>query len=144
MLTVDTTQLELTQVWWQSAPNQRVRVTFPINRFAGSEDSAVVYFEIAPGERLPLHTDSAEEILYIVSGEVEAQVGDERGRLSAGDLAVIPAMAPHGAVNIGDETVKVVGFFSESEITSTFDEPIQPLGTAVVVQGAPAPVPVTA
>jgi quercetin dioxygenase-like cupin family protein len=144
MLTVDTTQLELTQVWWQSAPNQRVRVTFPINRFAGSEDSAVVYFEIAAGERLPLHTDSAEEILYIVSGEVEAQVGDERGRLSAGDLAVIPAMAPHGAVNIGDETVKVVGFFSESEITSTFDEPIQPLGTAVVVQGAPAPVPVTA
>ncbi len=144
MLTVDTTQLELTQVWWQSAPNQRVRVTFPVNRFAGSEDSAVVYFEIAPGERLPLHTDSAEEILYIVSGELEAQVGDERGRLSAGDLAVIPAMAPHGAVNIGDETVKVVGFFSESEITSTFDEPIQPLGTAVVVQGAPAPVPVTA
>jgi quercetin dioxygenase-like cupin family protein len=139
MLTVDTTQLELTQVWWESAPNQRVRVTFPINRFAGSQDSAVVYFEIAPGDRLPLHTDSAEEILYIVSGEVEAQVGDERGRLSAGDLAVIPAMAPHGAVNVGDEIVKVVGFFSESEITSTFDEPIQPLGTAETVQGAPIP-----
>src|SRR5262245_4628289 len=140
MLTVDTTQLELTKVWWESAPNQSVRVTFPINRFAGSEDSAVVYFEIAPGDRLPLHTDSAEEILYIVSGEVEAQVGDERGRLSAGDLAVIPAMAPHGTVNVGEETVKVVGFFSESEITSTFDEPINPLGTAKVVQGAPAPV----
>jgi quercetin dioxygenase-like cupin family protein len=109
------------------------------NRFAGSEDSAVVYFEIAPGDRLPLHTDSAEEILYIVSGEVEAQVGDGRGRLTAGDLAVIPAMVPHGAVNTGDEIVRVVGFFSESEITSTFDEPIQPLGTAEVVQGAPVP-----
>jgi quercetin dioxygenase-like cupin family protein len=139
MLTVDTTTLELTQVHWESAPNQRVRVTFPINRFAGSEDSAVVYFEIAPGDRLPLHTDSAEEILYIVSGELEAQVGDERGRLTAGDLAVIPAMVPHGAVNTGDEVVKVVGFFSESEITSTFDEPIQPLGAAEVVQGAPVP-----
>ena len=140
MLTVDTTQLELTKVWWESAPGQSVRVTFPINRFAGAEGSAVVYFEIAPGDRLPLHTDSAEEILYIVSGEVDAQVGEERGRLSAGDLAVIPAMVPHGAVNVGHETVKVVGFFSESEITSTFDEPIQPLGAAVVVQGAPAPV----
>ena len=136
MLTVDTTQLELTKVWWEGGPNQSVRVTFPINRAAGSKDSAVVYFEIAPGDRLPLHTDSAEEILYIVAGEVEAQVGDEHGRLSAGDLAVIPAMVPHGAVNVGDETVKVVGFFSEAEITSTFDEPIQPLGTAVVVQGA--------
>jgi len=139
MLTVDTTKLELTKVWWESAPDQSVRVTFPINRFAGSEDSAVVYFEIAPGDRLPLHTDSAEEILYIVSGEVEAQVGDERGRLSAGDLAVIPAMAPHGAVNVGDVVVRVVGFFSEPEITSTFDEPIQPLGAAQVVQGAPVP-----
>jgi quercetin dioxygenase-like cupin family protein len=139
MLTVDTTTLELTQVWWEGAPNQRVRVTFPINCFAGSEDSAVVYFEIAPGDRLPLHTDSAEEILYIVSGELEAQVGDERGRLKAGDLAVVPAMVPHGAVNTGDEVVKVVGFFSESEITSTFDEPIQPFGVAETVQGAPAP-----
>jgi len=137
MLTVDITTLELTQIWWESAPNQAVRVTFPINRFVGSEDSAVVYFEIAPGDRLPLHTDSAEEILYIVSGELEAQVGDERGRLTAGDLAVIPALVPHGAVNTGDETVKVVGFFSESEITSVFEEPIQPLGTAETVQGSP-------
>ena len=58
MLHVDTTRLDLTEVWWESAPNQRVNVTFPINRFAGSEDSAVVYFEVAPGDRLPLHTDS--------------------------------------------------------------------------------------
>jgi quercetin dioxygenase-like cupin family protein len=141
MLHVDTTALELTEVSWESAPNQRVNVTFPINRFAGSEDSAVVYFEIAPGDRLPLHTDSAEEILYIVAGEAEAQLGDERGRVTAGDLVVIPAMVPHGAVNVGDETVKVVGFFSEAEITSTFDEPIQPIGLAQVVQGAPVPTP---
>jgi quercetin dioxygenase-like cupin family protein len=141
MLHVDTTQLELTEVTWESAPNQRVNVTFPINRFAGSEDSAVVYFEIAPGDRLPLHTDSAEEILYIVSGEAETQLGEERGRVSAGDLVVIPSMVPHGARNIGSQPVKVVGFFSESEITSTFNEPIQPLGTAQVVQGAPVPSP---
>src|SRR5262245_14589188 len=114
MLHVDTNALELTEVSWESAPNQRVNVTFPINRFAGSEDSAVVYFEIAPGDRLPLHTDSAEEILYIVAGEAEAQLGDEHGRVSAGDLVVIPAMVPHGAVNVGEETVKVVGFFSEA------------------------------
>jgi len=48
-------------------------------------------------------------------------------------------MAPHGAVNVGDEIVRVVGFFSESEITSTFDEPIQPLGATQVVQGATVP-----
>lgn len=142
MLTAKTTELELMQVWFDSEPDSaRVRVTFPINKWAGSRDSAAVYFEIEPGDRLPLHTDSAEEILYLVAGEAEAEVGDERGRLAKGDLAVIPAMVPHGLVNVGDETVKVVGFFSESEITSSFDEPIQPIGSAVVVQGAPAPTP---
>ena len=50
-------------------------------------------------------------------------------------------MVPHGLVNIGTETLKVVGFFSESEIISSFDEPVQPFGIAVLNQGAPAPVP---
>jgi len=140
MLTAKTTELELTQIWLDSdRAHKRLRVTFPINKWAGSRDSAVVYFEVEPGDRLAHHTDSAEEILYVVAGEAEAEVGDERGRLAAGDLAVIPAMVPHGLVNVGNETVKIVGFFSESEITSTFNEPIQPIGAAVVNQGAPPP-----
>ena len=97
----------------------------------------MVYFEIEPGDRLARHTDSAEEILYVVAGEAEAEVGDERGRIVAGDLAVIPAMVPHGLVNTGEEPVKVVGFFSESEVISTFDEPMQPMGASILNQGAP-------
>ena len=92
-------------------------LAFPINRFTGAEHTAVVYFEVQPGDYLPTHTDSAEEILYIVAGEGEAQLGDERGSVRAGDLAVIPAMVPHGIANTGDEPLKVVGFFCESEIT---------------------------
>jgi len=92
------------------------------------------------GDRLPRHTDSAEEILYIVPGEAEAEVGEERGRLTTGELA-IPAMVPHGLVNVGNDTVKVVGFFSESEIISSFDEPVHPFGVAVLGQGPSAAVP---
>jgi uncharacterized RmlC-like cupin family protein len=55
----------------------------------------------------------------------------------AGDLAVVPAMVPHGIVNTGDEPLKVVGFFCESEITSTFEAPLQPIGLATVSNGAP-------
>jgi len=140
MLTAKTTELELTECWFDSDPEHtRVRVTFPINKWVGSRDSAVVYFEIEPGSRLAHHTDSAEEILYVVAGEAEAEVGDERGRLAAGDLAVIPAMVPHGLVNAGNEPVRVVGFFSESEIISTFKEPVQPIGAEVLNQGAPPP-----
>jgi quercetin dioxygenase-like cupin family protein len=141
MLTAKTSELELMEGWLDSDPEHtRVRVTFPINKWAGSADSAAVYFEIEPGDRLSEHTDSAEEILYVVAGEAEAHIGDERGRLTAGDLAVIPAMVPHGLANVGTQTVKVVGFFSEPEIISTFKEPVQPFGAAVLNQGAPPPV----
>ena len=92
-----------------------MRVSFPINASTGADSSAVVYFEVEPGERLASHTDSAEEILYIVSGTADAEVGDERGRVSAGDLAVIPAMVPHGLVNVGEDTLRVVGFFSSED-----------------------------
>ena len=113
----------------------RVRVAFPINKWTGSRDSAVVYFEVKPGDRLARHTDSAEEILYVVAGEAEAEVGGQRRRLAKGDLAVIPALVPHGLDNVGDETVKVVGFFSASEVISTFSEPVQPFGAAVLNLG---------
>ena len=88
MQTVSTPDLELLQVSLAADPDyQRVNVAFPISRETGAEHAAVVYFEIAPGERLASHTESAEEILYIVSGEAEAEIGDERGRVRAGDLA---------------------------------------------------------
>ena len=140
MLTVSTGELDLMEVWFDSDPeHKRLRATFPINKWAGARDTAVVYFEIQPGDRLATHTDSAEEVLYIVAGEAEAEVGDERGSVRAGDLAVIPAMVPHGLINVGEEPVKVVGFFCEPEIISTFEEPVQPIGLAELNQGAPAP-----
>jgi len=140
MLTVSTGELDLLEVWLDSDPEHtRLRCTFPINKWAGAEDTAVVYFEIEPGDRLPTHTDSAEEVLYIVAGQAEAEVGEERGGVRAGDLAVIPAMVPHGLINVGEEPVKVVGFFCEPEIISTFEEPVQPIGLAELNQGAPAP-----
>ncbi len=138
MQTVSTGTLELLEARIADDPRARVPC-FPINKWTGTADTAVVYFEVAPGEHLATHTDSAEEILYIVSGTGVAHAGDERGRVSAGDLAVIPAMVPHGIANDGDETLRVVGFFCESEIVSTFEEPIQPIGLATIEMGAPVP-----
>jgi quercetin dioxygenase-like cupin family protein len=137
MLTASTSQLELNEAWIESDPRGRVHPAFPINQFTGAEGTAVVYFEVEPGEYLPTHTDSAEEVLYIVAGEGEAHVGDERISVRAGDLAVVPSMAPHGIANTGDETLKVVGFFCDSHIVSTFVEPLQPMGQASLTMGEP-------
>ena len=144
MLTVNTNTLYLVDIHQEGdVDHAKLRVNFPLNKAAGTDDSAVVYFEIEPGNYLPTHTDSPEETLFIVAGTGEAHAGDERGIVSAGDLVVIPAMVPHGIKNIGDETLKVVGFFSEAEVESTFERDLQPLGTRVT-QMAPVPAPVEA
>jgi quercetin dioxygenase-like cupin family protein len=137
MLTASTPQLELNPAWIESDARGRVYPAFPINKFTGAKDTAVVYFEVQPGEYLPTHTDSAEEILYIVAGEGEAHAGEERGHVRAGDLAVIPALVPHGIANTGEETLKVVGFFRESLILSEFVEPLLPMGQTTLTMGAP-------
>ena len=142
MLTASTPKLDLIDTWLEGDKQHRVHVEFPISAQTGAAETAVVYFEIDPGYKLATHTDSAEEILYIVQGEGEAHVGDETGRVSAGDLAVIPAMAPHGIRNVGDTRLKVVGFFRESKVESTFPEALMPIGTMHPVIGAePSAVP---
>jgi quercetin dioxygenase-like cupin family protein len=125
-------QLELVEVWYENDPTMRLRVNFPFFLGTGTRSTAVVYFEIEPGFRLGTHTDSAEEILLILEGEAEVSLGDERGRLSAGEMALVPAMVPHGLRNVGDETVRVVGFFSSNVVVSTFDQPMMPFGQRVV------------
>jgi quercetin dioxygenase-like cupin family protein len=124
--------LELMEVWYENDPAVRSKVNFPFFLGTGTKNTAVVYFEIEPGYRLGTHTDSAEEILLILEGEAEVSLGDEQGRLSAGEIAVVPAMVPHGLRNVGDGRVRVAGFFSSNVIVSTFDQPMMSFGQRIV------------
>jgi quercetin dioxygenase-like cupin family protein len=119
-------ELELVEKWYEDDPTMRVRVNFPLYAETGTTSSAVVYFELDPGFRLGTHTDSTEETLLILQGEAEATVGAESGRIAAGELAVVPATVPHALRNVGEETLRVVGFFSSNVVTSVFDRPMMP------------------
>jgi len=125
-------ELELMEVWYEDDATMRVKVNFPFFLGTGTKSTSVVHFEIEPGHRLGTHTDSAEEILLVLSGEAEVSLGDEQGRVSAGEMALVPAMVPHGMRNVGDERLRVVGFFSSNVIVSTFDQPMMPFGQRVV------------
>ena len=132
MITERIDQLELMEVWYENDPTTRLKVNFPFFLGTGTKSTAVVYFEIEPGYRLGTHTDSAEEILLILEGEAEVSLGDEQGRLSAGEMALVPAMEPHSLRNAGNETVRVTGFFSSNVVVSTFDQPMMPFNQRVV------------
>jgi quercetin dioxygenase-like cupin family protein len=132
MITERIDQLELLEVWYEDDPTMRVKVNFPFFLGTGTKNTAVVYFEIEPGYRLGTHTDSAEEILLILEGEAEVSLGDEQGQLSAGEMALVPAIVPHSLRNAGNETVRVTGFFSSNVVVSTFDQPMMPFNQRVV------------
>lgn len=132
MKTANLTKLALREAWYEQDPRMRVKVDFPFYGATGNDSSAVVYFEIEPGQYLGVHTDSAEEIILILAGTVEASLGDERGTLGQGEAALIPAMEPHGVRNVGTETARCVGFFVSAAVVSTFDQPLMPFGQQAV------------
>ena len=110
-----------------------VRVAFPLTSQHRAATTALVYMELDPGARLPIHTDSAEELLLALEGEVEASVGDQEGILAEGEIALVPAMVPHGLLNTGDRRARVLGFFAGSTNVATFAD-------FVAVIGAPMPI----
>ena len=56
--------------------------------------------DIAPGAVAPGHTHPGEEVIYIIEGELEYQVGDKPWvKVKAGDVLFIPAGTVHAARN---------------------------------------------
>lgn len=115
-------------------------VAFPIHAGTGSAASAAVYFELEPGAAVGMHTDSAEELLVVLEGSAEATVGDERGALEAGDVAVVPASVPHDVRNVGAGLLRVLGTFAGSAVVHVFEEAPAPDAPQVFVTGAPFPI----
>ncbi len=102
------------------------RADFPLYAATGTTASAIVYFEVEPGKRLGLHTDSAQDMMLVLQGEAEAEVDGARARLGQGGLALVPAMVPHDVHNVGDEVLKVIGFFAGAALVHHFYEPLIP------------------
>jgi quercetin dioxygenase-like cupin family protein len=138
MLRIDTTAMALMEGNFDGDPSVHSRANFALQGGNGSERAAVVIIELEPGEALGEHTDSPEEILLVLDGEVEFQIGDEISPAVRGTLAVVPPMAPHSIRNIGAATARVAGFFPSPTVVATFAEPVQPLGERVLVFGEAA------
>jgi quercetin dioxygenase-like cupin family protein len=135
MHTVNLNELELMEGWFAGDPTVRFRANFALFGGNGAENSSVVSIVLQPGEALGEHTDSPEEILLVVDGEVEMKVGEERARAGRGTVAVVPAMVPHGFRNVGTSPAWVVGFFPSPGVVATFVKPIQPIDQQIMIFG---------
>lgn len=124
MYVVRLSELELPTVGYQDDSQAQVDGTFPFSVATGNKSTSAVYFEIEPGNLLPTHTDSSEELLIILQGEAEVTVGEEQARASGGDVALVPSMVPHSVRNVGEDKLRVLGVFSGNTTMATFEKPL--------------------
>jgi quercetin dioxygenase-like cupin family protein len=140
MQAIDTKKLELAEISAPDDETREVRAAFPVHWQTGAASSAMVFFELDPGMHLGRHFDSAEELLVVFEGEVEATVGSAASRLRAGGVAVVPAMEPHDVRNVGASTARVAGIFGANAMVAVFDEPFSVMGMEPTrVNGTPPP-----
>ena len=137
MIVASIDQLDLTETTSGRDPSLRTRTAYPVSWQRGAQSSAVVYFELDPGDHLGVHAHSAEELVYVVSGEVEAVVGEESRRLAAGSLMLVPATVRHDVRCAGESMARCIGFFPSAFVQSIYDCELEPGGERV--QGTPLP-----
>ena len=78
---------------------------------------------IQPGSSAPFHVHSREdETFFILSGEMEARVGDEYHTLHAGDCVFLPRGLPHRLANMSTEPAEVIMLLHPPALESFFAE----------------------
>jgi mannose-6-phosphate isomerase-like protein (cupin superfamily) len=65
---------------------------------------------IPPG-RAPDHFHRYDEVLYVLDGEGELEIGDERAPLRAGSCVHLPKRVVHCLANTGEAELRVLGVF---------------------------------
>lgn len=128
---------DLHEGWQAHDESVRARFAFPMFWATGNAGTAVLYVELEPGKGGPRHTDTPEELLLVLEGDVEVEVGDDRVVAGPEELVLIPSMVPHRFRNVGAGRARVVGFFNANAVVARFDEPIEPMGTRTL--GTPPP-----
>ncbi|RME08641.1 MAG: cupin domain-containing protein [Bacteroidetes bacterium] len=70
---------------------------------------AVVEFVSGPGEGVGLHIHQNEdELVYLLKGEIEVTLGDQKLGVTEGACALLPRNIPHGYTNVGKDTARLL------------------------------------
>ena len=62
-----------------------------------------VRVDFDPGYVSPRHTHPGEEIIYVIEGSLEYEIGGKLAKVKAGDVLFVPAGTVHAAKNVGSD-----------------------------------------
>jgi len=81
---------------------------------------------IQPGSHAPLHVHSREdETFFVLSGELDARIGETHETLSAGDCVFLPRGIPHRLANLGTAPAEVIMLIHPPGLETFFAEMTQ-------------------
>jgi mannose-6-phosphate isomerase-like protein (cupin superfamily) len=96
--------LDATQARLDSPSGNAFRNAFKLLAEDTGGQFSFLEWELDPWQPGPgMHAHNFDECFYVLNGEVEFQVGDERHVLGARNLAWVPRKTPHSFANAGAE-----------------------------------------
>lgn len=119
---------DLEEQWVEGRPELRWRSTLGTTPEGGARASSTSLLEVDPGCALPRHTDSVEEVVVVVSGAAEVEVGGSTGRVSAGGVVLVPESVPHQVRSVGDEPLRFVACYAGVDVVTRYEDEVQPSG----------------
>lgn len=101
----------LKTVDWEALAWEPVRPGVERKSFSG-DGATVALHRLQPGHEPRPHSHPNEQIVYILSGEVDFHIGGDTVRLRGGGLAVVPPNVMHHAEVVGHEAVLNLDVFT--------------------------------
>lgn len=102
-----------------------------------ARDITVFRERIAPGDAIPLHEHTIEEVLFVDAGRIEVRLGTERREVEAPAIVFVPARQAHGFRNVGKDVARIHAVFPSTEVTIRYLERNPAPGTEADDPGPP-------
>jgi quercetin dioxygenase-like cupin family protein len=109
------TLMELGRIDWNGTPWEFVRDGVERKVFSG-EGATLSLARLQPGVEPRPHAHPYEQIVYILSGQIDFHVGETVNRIGPDGLLVIPPNVPHWFAVIGDEPVLNLDIFTPKRV----------------------------
>lgn len=86
----------------------------------GAESLSVGDLHLASDATVRTHTHPTEEAMVILEGELDAILGDEVVKVTAGDTVLAPIGVKHGFLNRSGKPARLMAIFPTATIERTF------------------------
>ena len=113
-----------------SAPNAGDQYDFPgttfYHRMKSNETNgvfSVIELVTEPGQGVATHVHQHEdELVYVIDGELEVTLGDQKMSAGAGIMALLPRGIPHGFTNVGNRPSRLLDVILPGKFDNYFVE----------------------